>query len=487
MSFFTNFKKSFRFFQEARKRFDRWQLESFDIDGFERVLYSSSSGGSGSKGVDELVVTRRDFNLRLLCNSILLLSVKPHREDFIFRYLYKVLQNLEDEIFVKYPEIWRFVLIKLNYHNLLNDDSCRVLFNLYFTKCEPNSKFDPLVLDLLLTNVNSFEILFEITGKSEMAGFDDVTLSKYISKLYKLSKTFRIEQANSSDVNATASNTNRPVDAPPVSTPADSKNFADFMLSDLMQSDRNENKHFVKFTKRSEFRYPGFENAVDLARHLYISAKFKSSKLNSSFLLGEAIVEPQIVAAVFNDMNKFTKATPTTISALFVAALRLKELGLHDETVFEMPDGEQVDAIDYATRGFDEYVCQALGDDTFGKVYPTDTLLSLYIKSIGEFKKRDLIYGLLQRLVDLRFNFKLELFQQYLKIVPTTDRLELINCLNEYHQRFEKLRQCKSEFELTSVKRAMQSVYATGEFNEFVENLEVNWDVVRTWNWPGKS
>jgi len=62
-----------------------------------------------------------------------------------------------------------------------------------------------------------------------------------------------------------------------------------------------------------------------------------------------------------------------------------------------------------------------------------------------------------------------------------------VNCLNNYDFRFKKLRSCKSEYELNNVKKRLPPIIANGSYKEFVEKLDINWDIVQRWNWPDRN
>ncbi|QPG76088.1 hypothetical protein FOA43_003474 [Brettanomyces nanus] len=508
LTFYTDFRKSFTLFKEAKKRFDRWQLESFDIDGFEKIV--STVGGdifpkSGTWSFEEVRIIRKDYNIKFLCNSILLLAVNSKNRNLVYREFFNVLKNSDAELLCQYPELWNFVLIKLNHHSMLNDVTCKELFELYLQKYDGHIR-NHVALDLILNNIDHPKLFFDIIRKLDFREFDDLNLSRCISKLYKMAKI--IGESDEGDVSL------RSHEDPltyPLGTDYDSS-FYQLIdhYTDVVKPSKSKKKRVCDNYRLEKFDIMGFKTPIDLARYLYDSAKFKSSKLNSSYLLGESIVTPADTYERYMKMDACTKLTPVTISSLFVSVLRLREMSSYSSTKWispveervakhqimsKMAKGEEDDndeielsskPIDVALREFDRHVSRSYGDFVNGKVYPDDNLLAVYLKSVSEFRKMSRIYEFLDKMVDIRYPMKLLVFRLYLGIIPEADKQELLNCLNGYHKRFETLRKCRSEYELKMVKKNLEPITARGRFKDFVSKFEFTWDVIRNWEWPGK-
>ncbi|VEU24369.1 DEKNAAC105581 [Brettanomyces naardenensis] len=501
LTFYTNFRKSFTLFKEAKKRFDRWQLESFDIDGFEKIVATNSNGGifpnSGTQSVEEARITRKDYNIKFLCNSILLLAVNSKNRDFVYRDFLNLLKRADIQLLECYPELWDFIMIKLNYHSMLNDSTCKELFSLYLEKYDGHPK-NHAALDLIINNTNDPRLLLDIIQKLDFSEFDDLNLSRYISKLYKLAKMMSENQDSSSGKEFHLDKLSE----------EESGSFYSLIdhYAEVVKPSKAGKKDTLVRNLPEKFDALGFDNPIDLARHLYTSSPFKSSRLNSSYLLGESILTPAKTYDRYMRMNIFTKITPITISSLFVSALRLKEMALYDNTKWisglEHPVGTDLkteaegesdekvgfsaEPVDVALREFDEHVSKSYGDLTNGRIYPDDNLLVVYLTAIGEFRKKDRIYGFLDKMVDLRYPVKMGMFKLYESLLPAIDRSELVDCLNDYHKQFEMLRKCRSEYELKMVKKKLEPVAASGRFADFVSRFEFTWDIIRNWEWPGK-
>lgn len=490
LTFYTSFKKSFTLFKEAKKRFDRWQLESFDIDDFEKVVTAGQADPfqtQRSKSIENVQAVRVDYNIKFLCNSILLLDVNQQNRSFVYKNFTNILKRADIKLLERYPELWEFIMIKLNYHSMLDDFNCADMFQIYLEKFDGHVK-DHFVLDQLISHTNSLSLLSNIYEKLEISGFDDLNMSRYISKLYKMAKL-------TDKVNYIRANTSLGFTDSDLNTQLEGTFYP---LIDHYEEVVKPTKELKKFTDRydpAKFVTKKFKTPLELARYLYASAPFKSSKLNSSYLLGESLQDPAVTYNIYMGMNLYTKITTITISSLFIAALKLQKLGKEIEWISpvvqtgeknEKPVEISTKPSDVAFREFDQHVCSSYGDFVTGKVYPNDNLLVLYLNASDRFDQKSRIFHFLDRMVDLRYPLKVGLFNVYLKILPRADREELLDCLNEYNRRFNALRQCNSEYELNMMKKKMDPVVARGRFVEFVSKFQFNWSVIRNWEWPGK-
>lgn len=159
---------------------------------------------------------------------MLLLAVNSQNEEMISQDLTNIFNKVEPHILIKYPEIWQFVVIKLNYHGMLTEKMIGMLSQEYLKHHKTYKTNNYFVLDLLINNTGKVRTLNSMIENLKIENFDDNNISHLISKFYK----------------------------------------------------------FAKNNKTSEI---DDENCLEIARELYNKSEFKSTRLNSSHLLGESI------------------------------------------------------------------------------------------------------------------------------------------------------------------------------------------------------
>lgn len=477
LAFFSDYRKSYNLFKEGKKSFHRWQLKSFDIDGFEKVVTTDDNTNAftqpGVTGIDEMRLIRKDYNIKFLCNSIMLLQVDDsNQKEMVYRDIVGMLARSDPELLKVYPELWDFVLAKLNYHSMLTPSKCRELFDLYMKKYD-GEVVNRSALDLLINNADDRRLLVDMLNTIKMDQLDDLSLSRFIAKLYKISKVYKPQSEMDAETASVEDGSNDDETLKPLL-----KHYRQVVRP---QKYARAQDAAARADREVKFDALGFQDPVALARHLYEGAPFKSSRLNSSHLLGESIFSPAETYNRYMAMDRFTKNTPVTISALFVSILRLKELGLYEETKWN-----DTDPMDVALSEFDEHVCVSYGNFLDGRFYPDNNLLSVYLQANHDLRRNDRLYSFLDKMVDLHYSVHLGLFQLYLSLLPPFESQELVESLNAFAHRFETLRECESEYELNRMKRQLPPVEAGGRFKEFVGKLGFNWDIVRDWQWPGK-
>lgn len=238
---------------------------------------------------------------------------------------------------------------------------------------------------------------------------------------------------------------------------------------------------FYKFAKNNSHKSES-EACLEKARELYQMQQFKSTRVNASYLLGESIFSPESTFERYNSISAYFKTTQISISSLFVSVYKLHELGIYNSTLWN-----EQKPLSFAMSEFDQKISKSYGDTADGLLYPNDNLLTIYIQVMKVFGKNKELHALLDRLVNLKYPLGIQLFSVYLESLNEFDRNELIRCLNAYDVRFQKLSECRSEYDLRRVKARLPKVAASGSFEGFVRNLDMNWDIVRRWNWPGRK
>lgn len=426
LSFYRDFRKSFQMFKNAKKQFDHWQLQNFKPKDFKAVVSSKGNSNEVERlaSSDLLYNVKVDYNIKFLCNSVLLLAVNSGNEEMISQDLTNIFKKIEPEILIKYPEIWQFVLIKLNYHKMLNEQMIAMLLQEYLKHHRTYGTNNYFVLDVLINNTQKVKTLVSLIENLKIENLDDNNISHLISKFYKFAKN----QNNDIDIET--------------------------------------------------------YNCLDTARELYANTKFKSSRLNSSHLLGEAIFSPEDTFKRYNSINDHFKITQLSISSLFVSVYKLYESNKYDQVRWGV--NNDVEPLDFALAEFNKHISRAYGDTSDGMLYPNDNLLTIYINVLKVFGKVEEIKQLLPRLVDLKYPLGVTLFNTYLDALNDWDRRELLRCLNAYDMKFNKLISSQSEYQLKQLKGQLPAVQAKGSFEEFVSRLEFNWGIIRRWDWPGR-
>lgn len=415
LCFYKDYKKSFKMFKNAKRQFDHWQLEKFKPSEFKKIGGTKSNQKTKTLSSEILHNIKVDYNIKFLCNSVILLAVNSENQEIISQDLYNIFNKIEPEILAKYPEIWKFVVIKLNYHKLNHEHLINNLFTEYLKFHKTYGTNNYFVLDFIINSSTKSKTLDSMISNLGIENFDDNNLSHLISKYYKLA-------SNSND-----------------------------------------------------------QECLDNARLLYEKAGFKSSRLNSSYLLGESIFSPHDTFRRYNSISDHFKITQLSISSLFVSVFKLHEMNIYEQTLWNNQP-----PLEFALYEFKKHICKAYGDTSEGLLYPNDNLLMIYIKVLKVFKQDEEIYKLLDRLVDLKYPLGITLFNEYLNALTENDKTELMRCLNTYDSKFNRLLECKNEFELKRLKARLPDVQGKGRFEEFIKKLEFNWAVISRWNWPGR-
>ena len=428
MAWYKDGRKAFAMFKNAKKQFDHWQLREFKPDDFKEVV--SESVHSNNVDSQSLYNTKIDYNIRFLCNSIILLAVNEQNAAMIVHDLLHILSSVEPQVLEKYPEVWSFVVIKLAQHDLIlnpgQENTVARVYDEYFRYSREHGVKHPFVVDYVINRTGKVRTLFSVLENLGTEGMDDNNRAHMISRLYKLAKIqARIEPTN-----------------------------------DVVQT----------------------YDCLSTARRLYDECIFKSTRMNSSHLLGEAIFTPAQTYERYNSVNEYFKITQLSIASLFVAVYKLRESGDYANVRW----GDQ-EPLNYAMEEFEKNISKSYGDTDGGLLYPNDRLLTIYASVLRVFSKKDEAVKLFQRLVDLKYPVSRQLFESVIEAVPSDERRELLRCLDEYDERFEKLRSCKSEYELRRMKKLLSTITTKGAFESFVQKLEFNWGVVGRWQWPGRK
>lgn len=490
LTYFHNFKKAYKYFKSAQKRFERWQLESFDIDGLEKAVRASQKypDNSSPNKIMQLRYQRIDCNVKFLCNSILLLDIHKGNKKEMFNDFYCILKNTDPSLLKVYPEIWDIIFIKLNHHSMLDANAIGVLALLYLQMFDGHI-YNNIVFDLIISHTENPMTLLQIYTKFHSEEMDESTLSKFISKLYKFAQNSgtmnTVQQLPLHGCNTSKYSKNIEHLLKNSSTVASFdyliKHYQDVVIPEKMAKTRNE------FYQPEEFRISGFRTPLEFARYLYHNATFKTSRLNSSYLLGESTLDPKNAFARYEALNAYTKVTPLTISSLFIAVLTMQKSRKYSGVTWTDSGGtENKKPVDVVFEEFDKRISDSLEDCVTGKFYPNDNLLVLYLQCAKKFGKSDKLYSFLKSMVDLRYPMKSGLFHTYISMLPAADRAELTYALDAYDKRFRAFRKCSSEYELDQMKSTVKPIRVTGRFADFVSNLDFTWGIVGKWDWPGR-
>lgn len=416
LSYYKNPQKAYKLFKSAKQHFDHWKIQAFKPDNFERISSSSSSGENLPKNiVNEMI---EDYNIKFLCNSIILLHVNEENHLQISKDLRQIFQQVESKVLKDYPEVWGFILVKLSYHHMISGSIYGFLIDGYCSQIKLNNNSYPYALDVLIKDAKSFSSIQPILTNVNISKFDDNNIAHLISKLYK---------------------------------------FGPGKLEDDLQ-------HI---------------NVIELARDLYLRSPFKSSKVNSAYLLGESIVTPNETYERYISMNQNFKVSPLTISALFISISKMVEMGGYEDIKW----GEST-PVEFAFGQYDKYISQVFND---GLIYPNDHLLGIYIDVLKKFGEEERLTGLLDTLVDLKYPLGVKLFDKYLDGFGGWDKEELMNCLNTYNKGFQMVMKNDNDMRGGGKKMKLPKVTARGQFKKFVNGIELNWGVIGKWKWSGKE
>lgn len=264
LSYYKNPSKAYKLFKTAKQQFDHWKIQSFKPENFERIL----PGHVANFNLDsnELI---EDFNMKFLCNSIILLNVNKDNHLQIIADLRDIFTKIESKILSQYPEIWKFILVKLSYHQMISGPNIKFLIDGYYTQINNYGRAYPYVLDVLIKDSTSFHSIQTILENVSFDKFDENNIAHLISKLYK---------------------------------------FGPGKLS-------------------GEYQYI---ETIQLARDLYKKAPFKSLRINSSYILGESVITPVETYDRYISMNKnFKVSRPLTISALFISIIKMVHMDIY--------------------------------------------------------------------------------------------------------------------------------------------------------------
>ncbi|KAG0687799.1 hypothetical protein C6P40_001850, partial [Pichia californica] len=189
LSFYKDFRKSFQMFKNAKKQFDHWQLQKFKPKDFKKVMNFQNDNQIERLSNNNLLYNMKvDYNIKFLCNSVLLLAVNAENEEMISQDLNNIFKKIEPEILIKYPEIWQFVLIKLNYHKMFNEQMIANLFQEYLKHHTTYGTNNYFVLDVLINNTQKVKTLISLTDNFKLENLDDNNKSHLISRFYKFAK-----------------------------------------------------------------------------------------------------------------------------------------------------------------------------------------------------------------------------------------------------------------------------------------------------------
>lgn len=259
LAYFKNKSKSIKMFNAAQKQFDHWQIQSFKQPSFKRVTPTSPHTSNISSSI--LNEMKIDYNIKFLCNSILLLSVDSENCDIIKQDLCGIFANIEPHVLFDYPEVYHFLFTKLHYHDMLDQNLNSNFFHQYLTRYKKDGFLSPLILDTFITTTNKFKIIQRILEDISWSDLDDNNIAHIISKLYKIAQS--------------------PIEEDVVGDP------------------------------------------LQIARDLYTKAGTMSSRINSAYLLGEAAFTPLETCNRYMSLNDHFKVTTHTISSLFISVLRM--------------------------------------------------------------------------------------------------------------------------------------------------------------------
>ncbi|KAG7832190.1 hypothetical protein KL920_000525 [Ogataea angusta] len=446
ISYFNDRDKAYQLFKAAQAKFDRWQLDSFDIDGFERVL--SQPRPSPSHTIEELRRLRTDFNVKSLCTSILLLHTQdePSWGSEFADQLVSLVSSLDRKLIQRYPEVWLFVVYKIFTTNV-SANRHQKIWNHFVAR--NNFDVNPRAVDILIDNIPSRSSLVQLLEAGDFA-LDNINLAHLVAKLYLLSK----------------------VCVPPKrSGPARENNLID-------RYEREQDSILEERALRQNLSIGVFETPIELARALF-EQDHSSRQMVAKHLLGECLIDPADAHTRYQHF--LAENSPLALSSLFLAALRLRELEKYD-TVF----WDDKTPLDFAIHEFELRTSQAYMDNP-DLMYPTENLLLVYIKALGEFDRRAELTSLIWRLVDLRFPMTAELFEAYLSYFSRNDARQLINGLNQYAEYRASLAQVRTEGELARLKQGRRLKFRDGSFSKFLNALDINWDIIKSWDWPEKS
>ncbi|GME88817.1 unnamed protein product [[Candida] boidinii] len=190
LTYFNNRNKGISLLNEAQKRFDKWQLDTFDIKGFERILKTQNTIRE-NYSMSEIRRDRLDINTKLLCTTLLILpqpgNISSQKNSYttmdrirqnignnketsfrnsnnnnnyknnLFNTLFPVIKSIDPEILKYYPEFWRFFISKLRFEsNILNESMCIEIFEAYIQSIP--SEIDPYVVDILLCGIDNSSV-----------------------------------------------------------------------------------------------------------------------------------------------------------------------------------------------------------------------------------------------------------------------------------------------------------------------------------------
>ncbi|KAG7701481.1 hypothetical protein KL915_000512 [Ogataea haglerorum] len=446
VSYFSDRDKAYQLFKAAQAKFDRWQLDSFDIDGFERVL--SQPRSSPSHTIEELRRLRTDFNVKSLCTSILLIQAQDGRywgSEFADQ-LVSLMASLDSKLRDRYPEIWLFVIYKIFTTNVSLNRHQKI-WNHFAARgsSDPN----PRAVDILIDNIPSRSSVEQLLEAGDFA-LDNINLAHFVAKLYLFSK-LRVPRRKVG--------------------PVREKNLVD-------RYERECDTIIEERASRQNLSVGVFETPVELARALF-EQDHSSRQMVAKHLVGECLIDP---AGAHTRYQQFLDDnSPLALSSLFLAALRLRELRTYDSVVWD-----DKTPLDFAIQEFDLRTNRAYKDNP-DLMYPTENLLLVYIKALGEFERRAELTSLIWRLVDLRFPMIAELFEAYLSYFSESDAKQLVHGLNQYAEYRASLADVRTEGELARLNQSRPVEFSDGSFSKFLDALDINWDIIKWWEWPEKS
>lgn len=493
LTYFNNRNKGISLLNEAQKRFDKWQLDTFDIKGFERILKTQNTIRE-NYSMSEIRRDRLDINTKLLCTTLLILpqpgNISSQKNSYttmdrirqnignnketsfrnsnnnnnyknnLFNTLFPVIKSIDPEILKYYPEFWRFFISKLRFEsNILNESMCIEIFEAYIQSSP--SEIDPYVVDILLCGIDNSSVRFDLLKKARKRDLcmDQGNIATLLSKSYKSGSVYlrkhnekhqseEREDHEESDIikeiknsHEFKSNSNQYVKL----------NEYDFIQK--LQSEKSINSIFSLLN--SNYYTKHFDSPISLSRYIYSKLETRTPKIRSSYIFGESLVNPKGAFENYkklsidsdsnnnninnkrNDSNtNFDSDTSLVdekaIATLLTSVLRMKETMSKKE--IENVNWGGLTAIDRCLVEFNKHTQQSYMDD-ITLIYPNINLWLIYVKLIGEFDLEDELFNLPQKWVDLRFNVPLTLMLVYLSYLPFNESIELLSYFNEYKRR----------------------------------------------------
>ncbi|OUM52329.1 hypothetical protein BVG19_g1508 [[Candida] boidinii] len=517
LTYFNNRNKGISLLNEAQKRFDKWQLDTFDIKGFERILKTQNTVRE-NYSMSEIRRDRLDINTKLLCTTLLILpqpgnnntqrnnytmmdriqqSIGNNKEgrfgnsdNFIrnsnsnnnlFDTLFPVIKSIDPEIIKYYPEFWRFFISKLRFEsNILNESMCIEIFEAYI-QSNPID-VDPYVVDILLCGIDNSSVRFDLLKKARKRDLcmDQGNIGTFLSKSYKSGSVYlrsqnekhKSEESDADEESEIIKEIKSSNTFKSSSNQYVKLNEYDFIQK--LQSEKSINNIFSLLN--SNYYTKNFDSPISLSRYIYSKLETRTPKIRSSYIFGESLVNPkgafENYKSLFLDSGSHNSTNESSthfesgpslvdekgIATLLTSVLRMKETMSKKE--IENVSWGGLKATERCLVEFNRHTQQSYMDD-LTLIYPNINLWLIYVKLLGEFDLEDELFSLPQKWVDLRFNVPLTLMLVYLSYLPFNESVELLSYFNEYKRRKLDLQSRKSqlksgilsEYDLMKIKK----------------------------------